>query len=585
MTNIYDLRAPSPTTSPARGTSAATRRSSTSRCTATRPARSRAFLLMASLPEANGAVKGLTKPQIVENLVAPQRSAIEFEDAFENLRSDAGTCTGKENEAWVFLEQREPAEEDREIRRSAPRNRRSTRKCSGGCLRPSSRGARSPIGGPRPAEDRGHQDERRTRLPRPQPRQQDSARGGQALFEAVTEKNNFCVVTGDGSSLAKLEDKARRIWAVAKVLDETGGDKSPHKTELDEEAEQAELEFNSTVVSLFNRVYYPTRNGLTPAKLGMTFTGNQFRAEDQIEKALTDVGASKLVTNVEANAEMLMTRAEEMLWSGTERRVPWRDVVSRAIDQPRWPWLPPKGLERLRKIAEGQGRWRYTEDGYIEKGPFPPPRTSVSISERDYKEETGQATIEVLARNAGPNGRVHYRRVPTSRSIARSSQTRSSRPTRRPLVPGGRSRRRAPDRGFRALVEQAEPHPRTQVAAGGKRIVELTVKPRGDIRWNTTGANPKEGQVYTGPIELSGDAEVTIYAYAEDQGVGTQRSFIIPKPDQAGPTIDKCKPAKLHKKLDFHDNAKSFAALNSAKGVQARLRGSTSKSGPARRTS
>ncbi len=114
---------------------------------------------------------------------------------------------------------------------------------------------------------------------------------------------------------------------------------------------------------------------------------------------------------------------------------------------------------------------------------------------------------------------------------------------------------------------------------GGKRVVKLTVKPSGVIRWNTTGANPKEGQVYSGPIELSGDAEETIYAHAEDQGVNTQRSFVIPKPDQTGPTIDKTKPAKLRKKLDFHDNAQSFAAVNSAKGLQAQLRGVNVKIG------
>ena len=89
-----------------------------------------------------------------------------------------------------------------------------------------------------------------------------------------------------------------------------------------------------TVVSLFNRVYYPTKTGLTPAKLAMTFTGNQFQAEEQVEKALADVGASKLVTNLEVNAEKLMTRAEEMLWPGTERRVPWRDIASRALTNP-----------------------------------------------------------------------------------------------------------------------------------------------------------------------------------------------------------------------------------------------------------
>ena len=81
----------------------------------------------------------------------------------------------------------------------------------------------------------------------------------QRFWESVTEKNNFCVVTGDGSNLASLEEKTRRIWAIARVLEETGGDRSPHKAELEEEAEQAEYEFNCTVVSLFNRVYYPTQ--------------------------------------------------------------------------------------------------------------------------------------------------------------------------------------------------------------------------------------------------------------------------------------------------------------------------------------
>ena len=55
------------------------------------------------------------------------------------------------------------------------------------------------------------------------------------------------------------------------------------------------------------------------------------------------------------------------------------------------------------------------------------------------------------------------------------------------------------------------------------------------------------------------------------KGSTLQRNFVIPKPDQTGPTIDKTKPARLRKKLDFHDNAASFAPLNSAKGVQARL--------------
>src|SRR5262249_48100076 len=44
------------------------------------------ILLMSSLSEASDAVKGLSKPQVVENLVAPLRSPPEFDEAFEKLR-------------------------------------------------------------------------------------------------------------------------------------------------------------------------------------------------------------------------------------------------------------------------------------------------------------------------------------------------------------------------------------------------------------------------------------------------------------------------------------------------------------------
>ena len=281
------------------------------------------------------------------------------------------------------------------------------------------------------------------------------------------------------------------------------------------------------------------------------------------------------MTNVEANAEMLMTRAEDMLWSGKERRVPWRDVASRAMTNPRWLWLPPKGLEHLRKIAEGQGRWRYTEDGYIEKGPFPPPRTSVSHrGARLQRERQGRQPSRCWPETRGRTAGSTIRPTP---DVSKESPVIPDTifPTDETVLwflavdPDGARRPEIPCAGPISLNLTHEP----KTLPGGKRIVELTVRPRGVIRWNTTGANPKEGHVYTGPIELTDTAEVTLYAYAEDQGVSTHRNFIIPKPDQTGPTIDKAKAAKLHKKLDFHDNAKSFAALNSAKGVQAQLRG------------
>jgi hypothetical protein len=532
------------------------------------------LLLTASLSESIDAVKGFTKVQLLEYLIAPNRTVIEFQDAFEAFRSDAWYLHRKENDAWYFsnIENLRKRIDNRAANAPQPKIDAEMKRRLEDIFKPVTRIAYQEV------EALPKIDEIKLNGPRVclvlSPDSKVPPEEAQRFWESVTEKNNFCVVTGDGSDLASLEEKTRRIWAIARVLEETGGDRSSHKAELDEEGEQAEYEFNSTVVSLFNRVYYPTKGKLTFAKLSMTFGSNAFKGEEQVEKALAEVGSSKLYRSVEENADMLLTRAEDMLWpGGGERRIPWRDVVSRTVTNERWLWLPAKGIETLRSIAAGQGRWRYTEDGYIEKGPFPPPRTGVSVSERDYDDQTGEATLAILARDAGKSGRVHY---------AASSAVGASSPTVPDTIwktdatalwfvaidPDGQHDTGDPVKWTNKLTLTHQPR-----SGGGKRIVELTVKPRGQIRWNTTGANPREGAVYNGPIELDSTEAVTIYAYAEDEGVCVNRNFTIPAIDQKGPAIDKTKPARLNKRVDFRGNAEAFKAINHAKALNVKLFG------------
>ncbi len=90
---------------------------------------------------------------------------------------------------------------------------------------------------------------------------------------------------------------------------------------------------------------------------------------------------------------------------------------------------------------------------------------------------------------------------------------------------------------------------------------------------------PKEGaRSIQGPIDLPGDAETTIYTYAEDQGVGAARNFTIPRADQAGPSIDKSRPARLRKKLDFRGSTDAFGALVQFESLQVKLAGGVSLS-------
>jgi hypothetical protein len=530
-----------------------------------------ALLLTASLSEAVDAVKGLTKQELLECLIGPNRTAMEFQEAFEAFRGEAWYLHRNENDAYYFskLENLRKRIDSRAQSAPQPKIDAEMKRRLEQIFFPHNRIAYQEV------EALPRIDEIRLNGPRVclvlSPDSKVPPEEAQKFWHSVTEKNNFCVLTGDGSSLGSLEDKTRRIWAIERVKQETGGDKSPHLAELEEEAEQAEQDFNSAVVSLFNRVYYPSKDGLRAAKLSMTFTSNQFKAEDQIEKALADIGVSKLYTSVEANKDALMARAEDMLWSGADRRVPWRDIGMRAVTNPRWPWLPPKGLDKLKEIGTGQGRWRWSEDGYIEKGPFPPPKTAVAVSERDYDDKTGKATIEVNARNAGEHAQVHFSSGP---SVSESS----------PLIPdtifeteetrlyflavdleGGHETGEVVSWSNRLTLT----HSRQELP--GKRIVKLTVVPKGTIRWNTSGINPKEGRVYDGPIELTGDEETTIYAYAESNGVETQRNFKIPKPHHGGFTLDKTKPARLIKKVVREGNGDSYAVINTARTMQAKM--------------
>jgi hypothetical protein len=70
------------------------------------------------------------------------------------------------------------------------------------------------------------------------------------------------------------------------------------------------------------------------------------KPEEQIEKALADVGVSNLYRTVDDQAaDVLINRAEEMLWpAGGDRRAPWRDVASRALTNERWCWPWPLPL-------------------------------------------------------------------------------------------------------------------------------------------------------------------------------------------------------------------------------------------------
>lgn len=527
------------------------------------------LLLTASLSSAVDAVKGLTEQQLLSCLIAPQRSAHEFKEAFALLRKEAWYLhTDPASGAYYFsnienLQKRLIGEAER-----APQNKvdAELRQRLEAIFQPKSKQAYGEVkalpvideiklGGPR-------------QLLILEPDHRSPPETAKRFFEAVVEKNNFCVLTGEGSDLADLERCTRALWAVVKLQDELG-EGSPHWRELEEKHGEAQLSFFATVQSTLNRLYYPTKAGLVPAALRLEYTKNDFDGEEQVVKALSGTGASKLVLDVEAAADAQIKKAEDLLWPTNVKKVPWKDLKQRAIQNPRWTWFPHNAFDGLRKIAESKGIWRDLGDGYLERGPFAKAKTSVSIhplSESDPT--TGKVTLQVTAVAAGKAPQIYWSDTPkvdakSKRLTDPKLETAATRLYFVAVDPSGEHETGEPVAWTNQLIITHQPK-----ESGGKRYLELKVVPRGTIRYTLTGANPADGEIYKRPFEI-GDGAVSVYCHSEDDGVIAKRTFEIPARGAKGVTVKKDQPATLIERVQTADTTESFAVLKLMKDLKA----------------
>jgi hypothetical protein len=539
-----------------------------------------ALLLASSLSSAVDAVKGLTKQRLLEFLIAPQRNTLEFATAFDHLKAYSWYLHRDKSEAYYFSNVENLTKRLASEAEKAPQNKvdAELRRRVEVIFKPTKKAAYQEVKALPAIDDVKLSGSRVLLILSPDTK--NPPEDAKRFYDLVTEKNNVCVLTGDGSDISSMEGKTRTIYAIAKVQKELP-DSHANQAELAEKLEGAEQDFNATVTATFNRVLYPTKNGLTAAKLSMTFKGNDFNGEEQIETALSSIGVAKLVLDIEKDVHGLITKAEDLLWPENVKRVPWNNIRQRAASIPRWTWLPNNGLDTLRKLALQRGAWRYSDDGYIEKGPFEKPKASVSVKEIGYDDATGTATLEVAPLNAGPNAQVFWAEkndvsAQSPRLQDSKLDTKATRLWFLAVDPSGEHQSAPAETWSNRLTITHQPQ-----HSLGKRSVKLQVVPRGTIKYTLTGANPAEGTIYSAPISIP-LTEVTLYCYAEDQCVTTKRDFIIPafvdgggggSGGGGGTKVDPTRPAKLKKKLEFTDTTETFGVISKSKEMKAKLGG------------
>jgi hypothetical protein len=531
-----------------------------------------ALLLTASLSTAVNAVKGLTREEIVESLVMPNRKPSEFLEAFEELANEAWYLHHTTEERYYFDRQENLTKLLQSLAADAPENKvdELIRHRISEMFKPIRKSGYEEVLA-LPALDQITDRVRRSRvLLVVSPDSKLPPEAVRRFFEGLTQRNNLCVLTGDKTQMASVEKAARHVFAAEKA-DTRIPKGHAQRDELERKQVQYGQDFNATVLSVFDKVLFPIhRQGKIPELASKPLdmsrdTSRPFNGEDQVEKTLTS-DPKKLFLDVERDFDSLREKAEVLLWAPNQTDARWSDVVERVSEQAGFPWMPPKGIENLKSLACNRGRWEDLGNGYVTKSPKKK-RTSVQVTADTEPDDHGKVRLRVNPINAGPSPKIYYSEdsnVSTKSKVLEDTtlETNAIRVFFLVIDPSEQFETGEVTKWENKLVIRNE-----LIEERGKRTIKLSVVPSGAIRYSLDGSEPRNGVEYTAPVQI-GDSETRLLVFAEAEGLETRADFAFQAKGKKGVHIDDTKPAKVttnkgQKRLDSRQ--KTFAGLQSAR--------------------
>jgi hypothetical protein len=537
------------------------------------------LLFTASLSTAVNAVKGLTPEEMVECLVSPLREPSEFLAGFEELDKAAWYLHHTPEGRYYFDRQENLTKLLQSLAHDAPEPQVDNliRHRMREMFKPFRKTVYDDVL-PLPRLEEVAERVRKGRvLLIVSPDSKIPPEEVQKFFGGLSQKNNLCVLTGDKTAMGSVEKAARHLFAAQKA-DGRIPKGHPQREDLEKKQQTYEQDFNSTVLTLFDKVLFPIQRAGRPPQLAhkaldMTRdAAKPFNGEEQIEKTLTS-DPIKLYLDVEKEFDPIRDKAQDLLWPENQDEARWSDVVDRYAEQAGMPWVPPKGLDGLKSIACNRGLWEDLNNGYITKKPKKK-KTSVQVIPESDPDDNGRVRLRVNPQNAGPAPRVHYaedcavsEKSPQLKDNVLTTQ--ALRVNFLVLDPSGQYEAGEPVAWSNKLVLRNEISEK-----GSKRFVSLYVAPRGTIRYTLDGSEPREGILYEKPISIGND-EVLLRAFAEADGLETKAEFHFPGKGKKGVQIDPIKPGHLisrtGRKLD--SRAKTFEGLKQAAEKSATFEG------------
>ena len=510
-----------------------------------------AMILSASLSLAVKGHMGLRREEIIEYLAAPNRKPEEFAQAFERLRKSAWYLHAN-GELFYFKDTENLTKRIQREAQGLPKAKvdKALSDRLKGELEDRSRRAYQEVL-VMPTIDEIKLTTHRVLVVVP-PDNSVPSEDIQRFYRSVTEKNHLLVLSGNDTHMAsRVEESLRELYAISNIA-KTINTNDTLYAEAKDKLEEAEGALLQALQGAYNRLFYPTEDGLRAATIenGLKFgKTSEDSVETQIEKLLESSRCDhKLATDFEKDPTPYFAMAEVDLWPQGDRRTPWRDVLMRAKSNPAWPWMPGiKGLDNLKVQALNQSRWREGTDGYIEKGPFPKEQTGINIVDQREDTTTGETILTLNPIDAGANPKVHYALTASVSEADPVVDDLDSFRTKEPTLyflaidtdgnhAPGEAKRWKVNLKVRYQVHNHADH----------RSLELSVTPsyKAKIQYSIDGTSPRNAPVYDGSLIIP-DEQVMLQVYATAGEASVNEAFTIPAKGIVRPVIYDDRPATL----------------------------------------
>jgi hypothetical protein len=530
------------------------------------------LLFTASLSTAVNAVKGLAREEVLECVVTPMQSVVEYNAAIDALLSECWFLHQSQDSKYYFDRQENLTKMLQGIAATAPEAQideliRARLKEMFAASRKTAYSQVIPL--PRLNEVLAEVKRNRVLLIIDPATKMPPEQLG-AFYAELPEKNNLLVLTGDKTQMASIEGAARKVYATLKAENKIPKSHAQYEEFLGKK-ESAAQDFYSTILGVFDKVIYPAQIGerapeLKVKPLDTRRDGSKpFVGEEQIEKTLA-AHPKKLFLDVDAEFDTLRDFAETNLWNDGSASIDWATAAAREKQRPKMPWMPPRGLDTLKSIAVQRGVWEDLGNGHVSHTPAKK-KTAVQVVADTSPDDDGIVVLRVNALNAGPSARIHYAEdeVVSISSPTLKDETLKSKAYRVQFLavdPNGQYETGDVSTWTNRLTIRAKFDSAT-------RQVELLVAPAANLKYTLDGSEPRNGSDYTGPIQLDKNS-AKVLVFAEGGGLEAKEKFEYAgarsgaEPggaDKPQVVIDLSKPARLNRIVNLGSRQDAYKVV------------------------